>query len=288
MVSLVEPEIEISEASAPDVERAALDRALGEVEGDLRRRATGGGKDIVEAHLAFLDDPNLRAAAFASVEGGAAAGTAWRKTIRAAIERLDGLGDARLAERGADLADLERQVLLRLSGEIRAPARLPQNAIILADDILPSQLLALDEASIAGLAMSRGGPTSHVAILALGMNIPAVVALGPQVLTVEDGALAILDGEAGRLKIAPGPAEIAAVQTRLANRRDRRAHAAAAAHDPCHTADGQRIEVFANVGSAREAEVAVREGAEGCGLLRTEFLFLDRTTAPDQDEQAAA
>ncbi len=289
VVRLVEPEIEVSEVSStPGAERSALSRALDDVEADLRRRLDGHGADIVEAHLAFLDDPELRAAAYSSVEGGASAGIAWRGAIRAAIARLDALGDPRFAERGADLSDLERQVLLRLSGEPSAPATLPQNAIVLADDILPSQLIALDASRVAGLATSRGGPTSHVAILAQAMNIPAVVALGPRVLTVEDGALGILDGEAGRLKIAPGPAEIAAVQTRLADRRDRRARASAVAQEPCYMADGRRIEVFANVGSVQEAQSAWRGGAEGCGLLRTEFLFLDRRTPPDEQEQAAA
>ncbi len=289
VVRLVEPEIAVAEGSAsPEVEREVLTAALSAVSGDLRRRMDGEGRDIVEAHLVFLDDPELRAAAFASVGGGASAGAGWKSAIGAAIERLDALGDARMAERTADLADLERQVLLHLGGEAAPPPVLPQNAILLAADLLPSQLLDLDRQRLAGLALAAGGPTSHVALLAQSMNIPAVVALGPRVLEIQDGAMAILDGVAGRLRIAPGPAEIAAAQTRLAERRARHARASGAAQEPCRTADGERIEVFANLASPQDARLAVSAGAEGCGLLRTEFLFLDRLTAPDEDEQAAA
>jgi phosphoenolpyruvate-protein phosphotransferase len=120
------------------------------------------------------------------------------------------------------------------------------------------------------------------------MNIPAVVALGPRVLSIEDGALVILDGDEGRLQVAPKPAEIAAAQTRLFERRQRRARAQASAQEPCRMADGTRIEVFANLGAVAEAGPAAENGAEGCGLLRTEFLFMDRSSAPDEDEQFAA
>src|ERR1700722_10883483 len=120
------------------------------------------------------------------------------------------------------------------------------------------------------------------------MNIPAVVALGPRVLSIEAGALVILDGDEGRLQVAPQPAEIAAAQTRLFERRQRRARAQASAQEACRMADGTRIEVFANLGAVNETAAAVENGAEGCGLLRTEFLFMDRASAPDEDEQFAA
>jgi phosphoenolpyruvate-protein phosphotransferase len=238
--------------------------------------------------MAFLADPELAAAAHAAIEGGASAGVAWSGAIGGYVGQLRAVGDARMMERAADLADLKRQVLLGLSGETAAPIALPDNAIVLADDILPSQLMELDPTRVAGLAISRGGPTSHVAILAAAMNIPAVVALGPRVLSIEDGALLILDGDEGRLQVAPKPAEIAAAQTRLFERRSRRAKAKAAALALCHTADGTRIEVFANLGAVDEAAGAVESGAEGCGLLRTEFLFMERAAAPDEAEQLAA
>jgi phosphocarrier protein FPr/phosphocarrier protein len=291
-VRLVEAEVAVIEAAgAPDAELAALLAALGAVKAALTRRLsseTDQRREIVEAHLAFLGDPELRQGASAAIAAGRSAGAAWALAIGGYVDQLRAADDARMMERAADLTDLERQVLRQLSGEAASAQSLPDNAIILADDLLPSQLLELDAGRVAGLAIGGGGPTSHVAILAASMNIPAVVALGPRVLAVEDGALLILDGDEGRLQVAPKPAEIAAAQTRLAERRARHAKARASAAEPCRTADGVRIEVFANLGSVEDASLAVDNGAEGCGLLRTEFLFMERDTPPGEDEQTAA
>jgi phosphocarrier protein FPr/phosphocarrier protein len=291
-VRLVEPEVVVDErAGAPDEERGRLSDALAAVKTKLLQRLNaerGQGREILEAHLAFLDDSGLADAAEAAIRNGGSAGVAWRDAIGGYVARLESLSDARISERAADLVDLERQVLVELSGEITTEIMLPDSAVVLADDLLPSQLMALDATRLAGLATSRGGPTSHVAILAAAMNIPAVVALGPRLMAIEDGALVILDGEAGRLRVAPGPSEIEAAQTRLSRRLESRAEARAAAAEPCRTADGTRIEVFANLGRPEEASIAALNGAEGCGLLRTEFLFLDRDAAPSEDEQLAA
>ena len=290
-VRLIEPEAVIAEAAGPpEAERATLAEALEAVKSALTARLAaerGQQHEIVEAHLAFLADPELAAAAAAAIETGASAGAAWSRAIGGYVDLLRAAGDARMIERAADLNDLKRQVLLSLSGEGAQPLALPDNAIVLADDLLPSQLMELDPARVAGLAISRGGPTSHVAILAAAMNIPAVVALGPRLLSIEDGATLILDGDAGELRVAPKPAEIAAAQTGLAERRARRALAKATAQEPCRTSDGVRIEVYANIGSLEDARAAVEGGAEGCGLLRTEFLFMERAAAPDEAEQLA-
>lgn len=290
-VRLAEPEVSVSEAFAGDAaETAALHAALSAVSARLRAQADSGGaahRSIMAAHAAFLDDPELVGAAHEAILGGASAGVAWRGAVRGYVAVLQGLDDPLMAERADDLRDLERQVLLELSGET-APARaLPDNAILLADDLLPSQLAALDASRIVGLCTAKGGPTSHVAILAAAMNVPAVVAAGPRVLVIEDGALLILDGDAGVLTVGPSGAEIEAAQGALATRQALRAEAQASAQTPARTADGTRIEVFANLGAVADAAPAVAAGAEGCGLLRTEFLFLDRQSAPSEDEQAA-
>ena len=290
-VRLIEPEVVVRlEAARRRTSAPRCPRPWPRSRGARGRLAaeTGQGREIAEAHLAFLTDPELRQGADAAIVAGASAGVAWRGAIGGFVDQLSASGDARMLERAADLADLRRQVLLRLSGETASRISLPDNAIVIADDLLPSQLMDLEAARVAGLAISRGGPTSHVAILAAAMNVPAVVALGARVLSIEDGALVILDGDEGRLQVAPNPAEIATAQTRLFERRERRARAQASAREPCRMADGKRIEVFANLGAVAEAGGAVENGAEGCGLLRTEFLFMDRTTAPDEAEQQGA
>jgi phosphoenolpyruvate-protein phosphotransferase len=146
--------------------------------------------------------------------------------------------------------------------------------------------MGLEAGQVAGFCTAKGGPTSHVAILAAAMGIPAIVAAGPGVLDVTEGAGLILDAENGTLRVGPDAGQLAAAQTAIAARHERKAAAKAAAHQESRTADGARIEVFGNVGSLNDALAAAANGAEGSGLLRTEFLFLERETPPDEDEQA--
>jgi phosphoenolpyruvate-protein phosphotransferase len=270
-------------------EEAALAAAIDKVRARIEAAATKGDKArkaILGAHLAFLEDPELGAGARRLIGEGKSAGFAWRKAVGGYVEALRGLGDRRLAERVDDLVDLERQVLRALSGEEDESAVLPPGSILLADELLPSQLMGVDPSAVAGFCTARGGPTSHVAILAAAMGIPAMVAIGGALLKVKDGATLILDADSGTLRVAPDAPALEAAQTALAQRQERKAAAKAAAHDPCVTQDGVRIEVFANTGSLNDALAAVANGAEGSGLLRTEFLFLDRETPPDEDEQA--
>lgn len=289
-VRLLSAELSVPEAGAGEtLERAALTRALDEVRTRISAAtegAEGARRSILSAHLAFLEDPELSSAADILITSGKSAGFAWRRAVGGYVEALRGLGDRRMAERVDDLIDLERQVLRRLTGEEDEVRILKPGAILLADELLPSQLMGFDTGLLAGICTARGGPTSHVAILAASMGIPALVAAGPGVLDIEDGAGLILDAEAGLLRVAPDAASLEAAQSAIAARHERRALARASAHQISTTRDGHRIEVFANVGALADAVSGVANGAEGCGLLRTEFLFLERETPPDEHEQA--
>ncbi len=271
-------------------EEAAFDTARHDLATALTTRARiahGAERAIVEAHAAMLDDPALLEATRHGIARGASAAAAWRAAIRPQGEALRATGDARLAERADDMRDLERQLIARLMGlETTAPVFAP-GTILLADDLLPSQLLGLDTATIAGIAVERGGPTSHVAILAATLGLPALVAIGPALRDVAEGTRVILDASEALLHLDPPHERIAAAEARIAATAARRAEALARGHAPCHTQDGQRIEVFANLGSVADATLAMANGAEGSGLLRTEFLFLERETAPDVAEQTA-
>jgi multiphosphoryl transfer protein len=296
-------DIDVSEAGAGVAqENAALDRARLAVRARLERHAAapgateqGGGagsasaaREIAAAHLELLDDPELVAFARAGIAAGKSAAFAWRAAVRESAAALAALSDARLRERVDDLLDLESQVLLALDGAAaHAPPELPPETIVIARELLPSQLVALDGARVAGICMAAGGATSHAAILAAAMGIPAVVALGPAVLAVRDGTDVVLDAGRGVLEVDPGAARLAAVRAELAASAAQRAALVAAAQRECRTADGTRIEVLANIGSLAEAHAALRNGAEGCGLLRTEFLFLGRQVPPSAAEQAA-
>ncbi len=285
------PEVEVDPTGrGVTAETQALAEAIKSVKARIEARAESGGRQhraILGAHLAFLDDPELAHAAHVLIGDGASAGAAWRGAVEGYVQMLRGLSDPRLAERVDDLIDLERQVLLALSGAADAAPDVPAGAILLADDLLPSQLMGLDAARLAGICTARGGPTSHVAILAAAMNLPAVVAAGAGVAAIPDGAPLILDADVGRLDISPDVSVLQAARSALEARTARRASARAGAHEDCRTADGVRIEVLANLASQASADTAVAAGAEGCGLLRTEFLFMERDQPPGEDEQLA-
>ena len=276
------------DGAGADAERARLDAALAQVRAALAA-ATGAAAAIMAAHRALLDDPDLIDAAQRQIAAGRSADHAWRHALRAQADTLRATGNPRLAERADDLLDVERRVLAVLAGEGDDPAApaYPAGTILLADDLLPSDVAALRDGAVIGLCSTRGGPTSHVAILAAGLGIPALVAIGGPLAEVAEGTTLILDADAATLAVDPAPGVLAAARARADAAAHRRAAVLAAAADAAHTRDGVRIEAFANLGSLADAQAAVAAGAEGCGLLRTEFLFLDRATPPDADEQAA-
>lgn len=285
------PEIDVApEGKGPTVEQARLDEALAALASRLdgeSAHATGPQKAIIGAHRAMLADEGLVEHAARAIKGGASAGHAWRLAVRPQAEALRATGDAHLAERADDMLDLERRVLAVLEGVADAPLSFPPGTVLVAEDLLPSQVMALDTENVVGFVVERGGPTSHVAILAASMGIPALVAIGPALHQVGEGTDLILDATGCCLHVGPDAATLNAARDKLALIAERRAAAKAAAGKPCHTADGTRIEVFANLGSEADAKQAVANGAEGSGLLRTEFLFLERATAPSVAEQAA-
>ncbi len=276
--------------SGVDIEIAALARALDSVRLELQHslsEAHSATREISEAHLGLLDDPELVSGAHDLIEAGKSAGYAWRTVMRASVESLRALEDRRMAERVDDLLDLETRVLSALSGRVPGPPEIPPQSILIAQDLLPSELAALDGRAPAGICLSAGGATSHVAIIAAALDIPTLVAAGSGALRVATGTPIVLDAEAGWMYIDPPRMDVERVQSQIAERRSRRAAEQLAAQRECRMADGARIEIFANIGSEAEAHAAIRSGAEGCGLLRTEFLFLDRPAPPDESEQLA-
>jgi phosphoenolpyruvate-protein phosphotransferase len=285
--------IEVAEPGANSShETAELARALANVRLRLQRVAATGGatrRDIIEAHLEFLSDPSLLDTAHEFIAAGKSAGFAWRSAIQRSIAALEALDDAHLRQRADDLLDVEGHVLLALAGEARPMTMpLPENAVLIADDLLPSELTALDGAKLAAICLSGGGATSHVAILAAAMEVPMLVGLGAGLREIADGTLVIVDADGGQLRTAPTAQQIELARASVESRRLKRAALRAAAQTECRALDGTRVEVFANVGNITDAAAAAANGAEGCGLLRTEFLFIDRETAPSEEEQLDA
>ena len=286
-------EIAVVEAGAGiGHEEIEFERALNLVRARLARLAGTAAptvREIMAAHVELLDDPQLLEAARAAIAAGKSAAFAWRTSLRNSAVALEATGDARLAERVDDLRDLERQVLVELNGAPPPATPTPPGGILLARDLTPSQLIELDATRLGGIALAAGGPTSHVAILAGTIGLPMVVAAGTALLSVAPGSIVILDAESGYLDVTPTQTELDDARRALAERQARHGSELLAAQAACRLASGERIEVFANLaGTLADATLAVAQGAEGCGLLRTEFLFLERETAPDQHEQHAS
>ena len=274
------------------VETAELGRAQRALRHRLLRMQRSGGAErgeIIAAHVEFLADPALNDAARELIARGKSAAFAWRQSTRRQVDALRSLADARLRERADDLLDVEAQLLGELAG--RAPPAAPEvpaGSVLVAGDLMPSELNAIERGRLAAIGLGAGGVTSHVAILAAALDLPMLVGLGTGLAEVPDAALVIVDAESGVLRWDLSEADAAAAERAAAQRRHRRGREREAAAAECRTGDGRRIEAYANLGSTADAALALSCGAEGCGLLRTEFLFTDRDTAPDEEEQRGA
>ncbi|MNO48193.1 Phosphoenolpyruvate-protein phosphotransferase [compost metagenome] len=275
----------------PQQQQQVLDAALSQVRSEIERTLVLAKKHkdtaeeaIFAAHLALLEDPALLDAAIQTVALGTAATHAWSQAIDVQCEVLQQTGSTLLAERANDLRDLKQRVLRALLGDTWH-YDVPAGAIVAAHELTPSDLLQLSQQGVAGLCMAEGGATSHVAILARGKGLPCMVALGSTLLDQQQGQPVVLDADGGRLELTPSTQRLADVRQLQQQQQQRRAEQQAQAHTPALTTDGLCIEVAANVASSTEAADALANGADGVGLLRTEFLFVDRHTAPDEQEQ---
>lgn len=281
------PDIPDTPADSPAAERARLADAIAATAAELERRARGAGGGIFAAHRELLDDPELREAVEVRLRAGDNAAQAWWTAVSEIHDTVAGLPGEVFAARAADIADVGRQVLDALLGAQAVP-QVPSGAVVVADDLVPSAVGALVTAGAAGVVLRGGAPTAHATVLARTAELPLVLRLGDAVDDIADGALLVLDGDAGSVAVDP-PAEV--VDAAVAER-DRRAAertaAIAAAAAPVTAPDGERVVVAANAATAAEARAAVERGAEGIGLLRTEFLFTERATLPSEEEQVEA
>ena len=272
----------------PEEQRRALAAARDAARDELEQLAAGPEGAIFAMHLVLLDDPALSAAVDEALDEGLAASAAWLRGVTAQEELLASMADAAFAARALDVRDVGDRVLRQLLGrEATGVAAPPAGAIVAASDLTPSDVTQCADADIAGFATAAGSQTSHAAILARNLGIPLVMRLGPAVLAIADGTEVILDGDAGELVVAPDAERRAAATAAIAAAEAEAEAARRVAAEPGRLADGTRVVVAANASSPVEARRAVAEGAEGIGLLRTEFLYLERTDLPSEDEQVA-
>ena len=291
VLQVAEQRLQIRELAAnPQQEREVLERALREaVRGlqQLRDNAPGEAQqEIFRAHQELLDDPSLLEQAEALIVSGKSAAFAWNSAIEVTAELFKGLGSTLLAERAVDLADVGQRVLKLILGVQEHALSLPDQAILIAEQLTPSQTASLDTAKVLGFATVGGGATSHVAILARALGLPAICGLSSRVLSLANGSRVLLDADRGELHTDPDPQRLQQLESLRQQQRLRQRQDLAQAAQPAVTRDGHHLEVTANIASLAEAEQAMSLGGEGVGLLRSEFLYQDRSHAPSPEEQA--
>lgn len=287
------PDEPIALAPAADRLHEALARAreqLGALADDTARRLGEADSAIFLAQAELLNDPQLVTLASQKLVEGHGLAWSWHQAVQETAQALLKVGNPVLAGRAVDLRDVGSRVLALIDPSLAkpAPAEVPQDAILVADDLTPTDTATMDAERVAGLVTAQGGPTSHTAILARTLGLPAVVGAGAALSRLTSGAPAIIDGSGGRLYLNPSEADLASARAWIAEEEAKRARAAEARALPARTRDGHEVQIGANINLAEQAAFAIEQGAEGVGLMRTEFLFLERGDSPTEEDQYRA
>lgn len=274
----------------PEQELAKLEAALSQVAEQLRHPVglDAATAAIFAAQALILEDPAvLEPVRSRILSGEASAAEAWHQAAHAVADQYAALDDAYLQARAADLRDIAGRVLRALSGDSAPGIIAPEPpAILLVDELLPSEALACRPGAVLGILARRGSPTAHAAILIRGLGIPMIVGVPPE--RVAGAAEIAMDGAEARLWIDPSQQDRTAIAARQAAQQEALAADRAAAALPARTRDGSVIEVLANVANAADAQAARADSADGVGLLRTEFAYQSFAAVPSEDQQAAA
>jgi phosphoenolpyruvate-protein phosphotransferase/dihydroxyacetone kinase phosphotransfer subunit len=291
------PEITLVQISDPQAEWNRFEEALRVTQANIRQRQSQltptlgvAQAAIFEAHQLILEDPEILQAVHEKIfSDNLNAAAAWQQAIMQTADNYRGLEDAYLKQRAADVLDVGNQVLFALAGKSeRQRIELPEPVILFAEELTPTETSQLDMHMVLGLITISGGPTSHSAILARALGIPAVSGVTPDLQAVEPGTQVGLDGAQGVVWLQPTVEKQRQLQDERRDWLAERTRLLSTSREFAVTRDGQRVEVVANVGNVLDAQTAAENGAEGIGLLRTEFLFLTRTDPPTEEDQFQA
>lgn len=292
----VELILETGPARDRAAETARLRRAQAEARAQLTalraRTAKELGEDaalIFDTHLMFLDDPDFMGRVEAAiVESGKNAMAAVADVTTDYLGIFSQMDDEYMRERAADVTDVSDRLLHLLAGHAPVVVALGEDTIVAAHDLTPSDTASLDKDKVVAFITDKGGKTSHTAIMARSLEIPAVVGLGTITRIVKDGDFVIVDGNSGEVIIDPDEATIRHYEGLRAAYQAERARLVRFRDVETRSRDGKRIEVSANIGRPEEVEAVLDNGADGIGLFRTEFLYMDRDALPTEDEQFEA
>lgn len=242
--------------------------------------------EILEAQEMMATDPELEEQVGTRIDHGATAEAATRVAIAQYADAMSAIEDPYIRQRADDVREIGQALLRALAGADPVPfAALPSGAVLCAETLAAGALILLDRERLAGLALGTGGPTSHIAILARTLNVPAVLGLGPFLDDLTEGTTIGVDGTRGEVYIDPSADQLQSLQQAVKDYAQERAEIASLVDQPAITPDGVHLELFANIGGPGDVASALAAGAEGIGLFRTEFLIAGRATLPTEEEQ---
>lgn len=265
---------------------SALTREKAEV---VRERVGDAEAAILEGHVLMISDPFMVAEMDNLIDGGQCAEAALDTVCETFAVMFEAADDDLTRQRAADVRDIKSGVLCQLLGVREVDvSRVPRGTVLVTHDLVPSMTAGLDRDNVVGIVTETGGMTSHSAILARALEIPAVLAVPDAVRKLPEGAQVIVDGGEGAVAVAPDEAELAAARVRQETLRREKEALQRFVGKKTITADGCQVELFGNIGSVEDARAVVDNDGEGVGLFRTEFLFMDGGAMPTEEEQFRA
>ncbi|OPX02602.1 phosphoenolpyruvate--protein phosphotransferase [Geobacillus proteiniphilus] len=293
------PHLAAEKRTVADVEaeiarlEAAVAKAKEELEAIKQHALEKLGEDkaaIFAAHLLVLDDPELLNPIKEKIKTEQVnAEYALHETASFFISMFEGMDNEYMKERAADIRDVTKRVLAHLLGvTISNPSLISEEVVIIAEDLTPSDTAQLNRQYVKGFATDIGGRTSHSAIMARSLEIPAVVGTKAVTAEVQNGDIVVVDGLDGQVVVNPSPELLAHYEEKRARYEEQKAEWAKLVDQPTVTADGVHVELAANIGTPDDVKGALANGAEGIGLYRTEFLYMGRSELPTEEEQLAA
>lgn len=256
---------------------------------DIRQRVGEKESEILSGQIMMLSDPFMTGQMEEMIASGSCAEAALDSVCQMYIEMFSNVDDELMRQRATDIRDIRTRMLRLLLGISSVDiASVPAGTVLAAKDLTPSMTVGLKKENISAILTEIGGKTSHSAILARALEIPAVLGI-PQVLDqVSDGQQAIVDGESGEVIISPDEDTLKRYTAQWKEQQEQKAMLSVYRDRKTQDADGRNYELYSNIGSVAEAQIALENGAEGIGLFRTEFLFMDRTAMPTEQEQYEA
>ncbi|KOP80318.1 phosphoenolpyruvate-protein phosphotransferase [Lysinibacillus sp. FJAT-14745] len=296
---LVQPDLTFTKITIQDIDAeqqrlvAALEKTEEELAAIQRLTHEKLGEEeaaIFGAHLLVVKDPELIGPIKQKIADEAVNAEYALSEISAMFVSLfENMDDEYMSERAADIKDVSNRVLAHLLGvHIPNPSKISEQVIIVANDLTPSETAQLDRNFVLGFTTDIGGRTSHSAIMARSLEIPAVVGTGTATTSIQDGDLLIVDGLTGDVLVNPAENVVATYRKKVENFTVQQAEWATLLHGKTISKDGVQVELAANIGSPNDLEGVLRHGGEGIGLYRTEFLYMGRENLPSEDEQFTA